>query len=456
MGCNENPAILDPLKLRDFCRCLIISKGDVMGKPEKQDHFFHRKTETMDWPKRKIGLNAKFLAAFHHAYENSRAYKSIFMSAGIKIPDIHRIEDIEKLPIIRMADLVERQKKDPPFGGFETVDVSRLRRIYINPGLIQQPGERNYRDSTWAEALCGVGFKKGDRVMNTFSYHLWPLAFMLDESLQRIGATAIPTGPGNTLMQVKIMQDLKVNGFIGTPSFLMTLIQRAEGLGLDLKKELRLEKAFVGAEMLPESLRHRLEDKLEITVRQAYGTVFLGCIGYECRYRTGLHVPDDILVEIVDPQTGKQVAPGIVGEVVATNFNACYPMIRMGTGDLSMFTTESCPCGRTGPVLKRILGRIDQATKVKGFFVHPWQTDELMSRYPEVFKYQVVVTRENHRDIMTFLIELREEMPHLSAIRGRIERDIKEMLTIKGVVQIIPRGTLPDLHKKIEDRRTWE
>jgi len=167
-------------------------------------------------------------------------------------------------------------------------------------------------------------------------------------------------------------------------------------------------------------------------------------------------VTDDILVEVVDPQTGKGVEPGATGEVVATNFNAYYPMIRMGTGDLSMFAMESCFCGRTGPMLKRILGRVDQATKVKGTFVHPWQADEVISRYPEVFKYQVVVTRENHKDVMTFVVELREEITQPDIIRGRIERDIKELLTIKGTVQIVPRGTIPDLHKKIEDGRTWE
>jgi phenylacetate-CoA ligase len=427
-----------------------------MGGSKKEDRFFHRERETMDWEKRKADLNTRFQKTFQHAYKNSRAYRDIFTSSGIEVSDIMGVDDVEKLPILRMSDLVERQKRDAPFGGFETADLGEVRRIYINPGLIWQPGERDYQDTTWAEALCGAGFKEGDRIINTFNYHMWPLAFMLDESLKRIGATVIPTGVGNTLMQVKIMEALRVTGFIGTPSFIMTLVQRAEAMGLDLRRDLCLETALVGAEMLPESLRSRIEDKLEMTVRQVYGTVFLGCIGYECRHMAGLHVPDDILVEIVDPHTGKRVEPGATGEVVATNFNAYYPMIRMGTGDLSMFAVESCPCGRTGPMLKRILGRVDQATKVKGTFVHPWQADEVISRYPEVFKYQVVVTREDHKDVMTFVIELREEIPQPAIFRARLERDIKDLLTIKGTVQIVPRGTIPDLHKKIEDRRTWE
>jgi len=195
---------------------------------------------------------------------------------------------------------------------------------------------------------------------------------------------------------------------------------------------------------------------LEMTVRQVYGTVFLGCIGYECQHMTGLHVPDNILVEVVDPHNGRQVEAGAAGEIVATNFNTSYPMIRMATGDLSLFARESCPCGRTGPMLKKILGRIDQAAKVRGTFIHPWQADEVISQYKEVFKYQVVITRENYKDVMTFLVELKEETSRPEILRGRIERDIKDLLTIKGVVQIVPRGTIPDLHKKIEDRRTWE
>jgi len=427
-----------------------------MGTPIKESRFFNQERETMDWEKRKVDLEKKFLKTFQDAFQNSKAYKEIFHSAGIELSDIQSLEDLEKLPILHMNELVERQKKDMPFGGFETIDPGRIRRIYINPGLIWQPGEWDYQDTSWAEALCSVGFKEGDLIINTFNYHMWPLAFMLDESVKRIGGTVIPTGVGNTLMQIKIMQMLKVNGFIGTPSFIMTLAQRAEGMGLDLKKDISLETSLVGAEILPESLRSRIEDKLEMTVRQVYGTVFLGCIGYECQHMTGLHVPDNILVEVVDPNTGRQVEAGAAGEIVATNFNTFYPMIRMATGDLSLFARESCPCGRTGPMLKKILGRIDQATKVRGTFIHPWQADEVISQYKEVFKYQVVITRENYKDVMTFLVELKEETSRPEILRARIERNIKDLLTIKGVVQIVPRGTIPDLHKKIEDRRTWE
>ena len=193
-----------------------------------------------------------------------------------------------------------------------------------------------------------------------------------------------------------------------------------------------------------------------MTVRQAYGTVFLGCMGYECNYKTGLHIPDNIIVEVVDPNSGRQVATGGLGEIVATNFSTSYPMIRLATGDLSMLTSKSCPCGRTGPMLKKIVGRIDQACKVRGTFIHPWQTDEVISHYPEVFKYQVIITRENHSDVMTFVVELKKGVSRPEMISGRIERSIKDLLTVKGIVKIVPRGTIPDRHKKIEDKRSWE
>jgi phenylacetate-CoA ligase len=278
----------------------------------------------------------------------------------------------------------------------------------------------------------------------------------MEESAKHIGATVIPAGSGNTMMQVKILQMLEVNGFLGTPSFLTTLVQRAEAMGLDIRKDILLETALVTAEMLPESLRARLQEKLDMTVRQAYGTVFLGCIGFECQAMSGLHVPDSIWVEIVDPATGRQVPSGSVGEIVATNFNPFYPMIRMATGDLSRIAEEPCPCGRTGPLLKKIIGRMDQAAKVGGVFIHPWQADDVMSSHPEVFKYQMVITRKNHLDLMTVIVELKEDLGETLSLQRKMEREIEEMLGVRSSIRIVARGTLPDGHRKIEDQRKWE
>jgi phenylacetate-CoA ligase len=428
-----------------------------MKTPSKNTSFYNQARETMDWRERKKELNTRFLQTLAHVLDRSSAYRERYGTAGIDHSAIQSLEDIEKLPLLRMTDLMERQRRVFPFGGFEILEPKDLHRIYVNPGLLFQPGGAfESQDTTWAQALCGAGFKAGDRIINTFNYHLWPFARIMEESARNIGATVIPAGAGNTMMQVKIMQMLEVNGFLGTPSFLTTLAQRAEAMGLDLRKDVFLETALVSAEMLPESLRARLQEKFDMTVRQAYGTVFLGCIGFECGAMTGLHVPDSIWVEIVDPGTGRHVADGSVGEIVATNFNRSYPMIRMATGDLSCLSNEACPCGRTGPLLKKIIGRMDQATKVGGLFVHPWQADEVMARYPEVFKYQLVVTRKNDTDLMRVIVELKQDISETLSLQRRMEREIEEMLGVRGSVQVVPRGTLPDRHRKIEDQRKWE
>lgn len=406
---------------------------------------------------RRAHLETKLRATLLRAMERSPAYGEILAEAGIKSPaDIAGLDDLPKLPILSLAEISRRQKERPPLGGFETRDLSQFRRLYVNPGFIVQPGEQEYQDTSWAEGLAAGGIISGDVLLNTFSYHLWPYAFMLDESCRRLGAVCVPSGTGNAFMQVRIMSKLGVTGYLGTPSFLMTLLQRAEAMGLDPKRDLKLRTAVVGAEMLPESLRKRLQDNLGITVRQAYGTVLLGCLGYECREGKGLHVPAEVLVEVVDPKTGQPVQPGAAGEVVATCFNPDFPMIRLATGDLSQLSLEPCPCGRTGPILKRILGRIDQAVKVRGTFVHPWQMDEVVAGHPEIFKYQAVITREGERDELTLNVELNQDGGEARALKRALERDIKDHLYVKGTVNLLKRGSIPDFHGKIIDRREWD
>jgi phenylacetate-CoA ligase len=279
---------------------------------------------------------------------------------------------------------------------------------------------------------------------------------MLDESLGMLGATVVPIGPGNLSMQIQLMRQLHVTGFLGTPSFLMSIIEAAEGMHLDLKKDLSLKAAFVGAEMFPQSLRQRLEEKLEIFVRQAYGTVDVGCLGYECPEKNGMHISEDVMVEIVDTETGRQLEIGATGEIVVTTFSKVFPMVRFATGDLSYFIESPCPCGRTSMRLGRILGRTDQITKVWGIFIHPWQLDEVMARFPMVSNYQVVVTRKEYRDEMTLYIELKEEVTDKLNLKRKVEGEVQEVLKVKGEVLFIQKGGIPDRAKKIDDRRIWE
>ena len=409
-------------------------------------------------PKKRVEfLNRRLRGIVQHAYKHSVAVRNKLESAGLKPKDIQTVKDLGEIPVTKKADLVELQKRNPPFGGFEAVPIETLRRIYVSPGPILEPGEAEYEDLGWAQAMYAAGFRPGDIVINTFSYHMVPFGMqMVDNSLRQAGCVVVPTGVGNTEQQVNIMKSLRVNGYCGTPSFLLNLAEKAEEMGLDCQKDLNLQVAFVAAEMLPESLRSRLEGKFGMRIRQSYGTADIGCLGYECSEKNGMHIPDDRIVEIVDPNTGKHVEPGKPGEIVATTFNKVYPLIRFGTGDLSLLSEAPCPCGRTSPRLIKILGRIDQATKVRGLFIHPGQVDEVAVRFPQIARYQVRLTRSAHKDEMTFLVELKEEDAQSDELKEGIERSVRDVMKVRGEVKFTSKGTIPDGAKKIEDQRTWE
>jgi phenylacetate-CoA ligase len=435
-------------------------RRSLMPKPLVMDRttaFFKKHLETMPPKKRLEYLNQKLRGTIQYAYKNSVAFKKTMDSVGLKPKDIQTTKDLEKIPMTGKADLMELQKKNPPFGGFEGVPLQKLRRIYVSPGPLYEPGEIEYDELGWAQGMYAAGFRPGDIAVNTFSYHMVPFAMqMLDNSLFRIGCITIPTGVGNTEQQVNILKNLKVRAFCGTPSFLLNIAEKAEEMGLDLKKDLHLRVGFVAAEMVPESLRSELEERFGMTIRQGYGTADIRCLGYECVEKNGMHVPDDKIVEIVDPETGNQLDPGKTGEIVATSFNKAYPLIRFGTGDLSTLSGAPCPCGRTSRRLVKILGRVDQATKVRGLFIHPGQVDEVAARFPQIARYQVRITRREHKDQMTFLIELRGENDQCDKLKEGIERSVRDVMKVRGEVEFVSKGTIPDGVKKIEDQRTWE
>jgi len=428
-----------------------------MSELDRTSGYFREELETMPWPKKKAYLEGKLREVVRYAYQHARAFQEKLDSVGLKPDNIETIEDLEKIPVTNKSDLVELQKRNLPFGGFVGVPVEELRRIYVSPGPIYEPGEREYDEIAWAQGLYAGGFRPGDIAVNTFNYHMMPFAMnMVDNSLNMVGCITVPTGVGNTELQVNILKNLKATGFCGTPSFLLAIAEKAEEMGLDLKRGLNLKVAFVAAEMLPESLRKTLEDKLGVILRQSYGTADIGSLGYECMEKNGMHLPDDKVIEIVDPQRGRQLQPGEAGEIVATTFNKTYPLIRFGTGDLSSLTDEPCPCGRTSPRLVRILGRTDQLTKVRAVFVHPGQADEVARRYPNISAYRVVVTRERDQDIMTFEAELEDEGVDKEKLRKDLQTTIRDVMKVRGDVEFVSKGTIPEGSKKIEDKRTWD
>ncbi len=419
--------------------------------------FLKKNLETMPRKKRAEYLNQRLRGIIRYAYKHSVAFQNKMDSVGLRPKDIQTIKDLEKIPVTPKTELMELQKKNPPFGGFEGVPITQMRRIFISPGPIYEPGQEEYDELGWAQGMYAGGFRPGDIVVNTFSYHMVPFALqMVDNSLHRIGCVIIPTGVGNTEQQVHILNILKANGYCGTPSFLLNIAEKAEEMGLDLEKDLNLRVGFVAAEMLSESLRTKLEEKFAMVIRQSYGTADAGSLAYECIEKNGMHIADDKIVEIVDPETGKQLRPGKIGEIVATTFNRVYPLIRFGTGDLSILSETPCPCGRTSSRLLKILGRANQATKIRGLFIHPGQVNEVASKHSEIGECQVVLTRKEHKDEMTFRIELKEEIPQPEKLKENIEKSIRDVMKVRGEVQFVPKGSIPQEAKKIEDHRTWE
>ena len=364
------------------------------------------------------------------------------------------VADLAKLPITKKKDLSEAQKANPPFGGFLTIPMSDLLRVHISPGPIYDPVAKEPRYWRWGTALYAAGFRPGDLVVNTFAYHLTPAGHMFEDGVADIGATTIPTGVGNTDDQVGIMRSLPVTGFIGTPSFLMAIFKKAEDMGLKPAKDFKLEIGMILAEMVPESLRKRFKDEYGVIGRQSYGTADVGCLSYECPAVNGMHIHYDVILEIVDPQTGEVLPEDSPGEVVVTCNNKIYPLIRFGTGDISSLVTDPCSCGRTGPRLTRIMGRADQVTKVKGMFVHPSQVQKVMETHPEIAKARLLVERPQDRDVMTLEVELKG-----SAAEGfipAVEQTVKEVMKLRGSVRILSNGTLPPDHKTIKDVRKWD
>jgi len=428
-----------------------------MAVKDKQDEFFDE-LEVMPAETREKYLNQRLSQAVDHAYRNAPATKEIFDKARVKPTQIRTIKDLESVPIIRKTDLIELQRANPPYGGFLAVSPEDVDRVFISPGPIYEPLHTG--NIKWfAKSFYAAGFRRGDVVVNTFTYHMSPAGILFHEALKDCGATVVVTGTGNTDIQVQTMYDLKVTGFVGTPSFLMTLIKKAEELGHDFRRDFALKRAWFTGEMLPASLRKTLEEDYQIATAQAYAvTEPGGAIAYECRQKSGLHFMDEYVVEIVDPETGKQLGPGEIGEIVVTPVhNEAWGLIRFGTGDMSSYTTEPCPCGRTANRLVAIVGRTSDAVKVRGMFVVAKQAEQVVTSFEPVSRFQIVVRRSGQRDEMTLKIELKDEAIDKGKLADDLNRRFQELCRVKiDGIEFVEKGTIPEEHQKIVDERTWK
>jgi phenylacetate-CoA ligase len=386
-----------------------------------------------------------------HAYAHAPAVRATLDRAGLQPTSVRSVADLKHVPITRKDTLIDLQRAQPPFGGFLGVAEYELARVFMSPGPLFDPQGQQPDYWRFSTPLVAAGFSKDDLVLNACSHHLTPLGFMFDEAARAIGCRVIPSGVGNTELQVTVAVGLRATAYCGTPSFLKIIIDKAAEIGIAGPNRLALERAFVAGEMLPESLRAEIQTA-GITVLQGYGTADLGCLGYECDALTGLHVPDEAILEIVDPATGQAVPAGQPGEVVATVDNPVYPLLRFGTGDLSLLDEAPCPCGRTSARLERIMGRVGDAVKVRGMFVHPRQLDEVLGRFPEVERYQAVVDRVDQHDSFVLRIAAGAQTAGLSE---RISEAVREILHVRADVELVSPRTIAEDGKKLVDQRTW-
>ena len=427
-----------------------------MAVKSPKDEFFDE-LETMSAVARKKYLDRRLSETTAYAYRHSPAVKKLFDKVGV-IPDqIRTVKDLEKLPVTRKTDLLEMQKADLPYGGVAAIPSEDIERVFISPGPIYeiQPSSIKW----FAKSFWAAGFRKGDVVINTFTYHMSPAGILFHEAIRDCGATVVVAGTGNTDLQIQIMKDLRVTGFVGTPSFLMTVIKRAEEMGHNLKKDFSFKRAWFTGEMLPPSLRKTFEEDYNIDTFQAYAvTEPGGAIAYECHRKSGMHLMDEYVTEIVDPETGKQLSPGEIGEIVTTQLqNKNWGLIRFGTGDMSSYTAEPCPCGRTANRITGIIGRAGDAVKVRGMFVVARQAEQAIMSFNQVARYQLVVGRQQHRDEMTLKLELKDADVDKSKLSVDINQKFQDICRIKiDKIEFVDSGTISEKQLGIIDERKWE
>jgi phenylacetate-CoA ligase len=382
-----------------------------------------------------------------HAQASAPAYARLL--AGVDAMTIASRDALAQLPVVRKSELLEQQKAGRPFGGFVAGRWGDVRRVFASPGPIYEPEGRAADWWRLARALHAAGFRAGDLVHNCFSYHFTPAGSMLETGAHALGCTVFPAGIGQTEQQVQAIADLSPQGYVGTPSFLRIIVEKADELGIAIAS---LTKALVSGEAFPASLRDALAAR-GIAAYQAYATADLGLVAYESLAREGLIVDEGVLVEIVRPGTGDPVAPGEVGEVVVTTlFNRDYPLLRFATGDLSALLPGTSPCGRTNVRIKGWLGRADQTAKVKGMFVHPSQVAAIVRRHLSIGRARLVIDNPDGADRMI----LHVEAPAGSVDSAAVVATIRDVTKLRGEVVVRGAGELPNDGKIIDDVRRFD
>lgn len=380
-----------------------------------------------------------------HAQQNTPAYSRLL--AGIDAAGINSREALACLPLTRKEALIDLQRQQLPFGGFCAIKAPELNRVFSSPGPIYEPGSQRTDFWRFARALYAADFRSGDLLHNCFAYHFTPAGAMVESGGHALGCTVFAAGPGQLEAQVQAIDDLRPDGYVGTPSFLKLILEKADELGVQVDS---LNKALVSGEYLPPTLRETFAGR-GINVLQCYATADLGLIAYESEACEGMIVDEGIILEIVRPGTGDPVPEGEVGEVVVTTLLPDYPLIRFATGDLSAILTGTSPCGRTNLRIKGWMGRADQTAKVRGMFVRPSQIAQIVNQHPEIVKGRLVVETVNDADSMVLHCETTAEAS--VALVDAIVATVRQICNLRGEVVCVPVGSLANDGKVIDDLR---
>ncbi|MFK7962442.1 MAG: phenylacetate--CoA ligase family protein [Burkholderiaceae bacterium] len=383
-----------------------------------------------------------------HAIGNARGWRDRL--PGVVPSEVDSRAALATLPVLRKSELGTLQTASPPFGGLVTVEPGELGALYMSPGpLFDAEGTG---DDPWraARALYAAGVRKGHVLQNCFGYHMTPGAWMVHQAARKIGCAIIPAGIGQTEQQLELIKMFKPDAYVGTPSFLRIMIEKAGQIGADISN---LKRALVAAEALPPSLRQWFVEQGLEQVLQWYGTADLGLVAYETQAQEGMVLDEELILEIVRPGTGDPVPEGEVGEIVITSFNDVYPMIRFGTGDLSAVLPGISPCGRTNTRIKGWMGRADQATKVRGMFVRPEQVNQIVSQYDAVSKARLVITGEMANDEMTLRCETTDRADGLAE---KLTQSLRDVTKLRGEVELVGPGELANDGLVIEDARKYD
>lgn len=412
--------------------------------------------ETRDPAAREAALLAALPAQVAHAQKNAPAFADILRD--VNAADITSRAALAKLPVIRKYELLEKQKASRAaggnvFGGFSAVSYgAKMPRVFSSPGPLYEP--EGSRADYWrmARAIAAAGFQSGELIHNCFSYHFTPAGSMMETGAHALGCTVFPGGIGQTEQQVQTMSELQPAGYIGTPSFLKIILEKAAEMGVALPS---VKKALVSGEAFPPSLRDWMAER-GVNAFQCYATADVGLIAYETSARQGLVIDEGVIVEIVRPGTGDPVPEGEVGELVITSLNPDYPLIRFGTGDLSAILVGTCPTGRTNQRIKGWMGRADQTTKVRGMFVHPGQVAEVVKRFPAALRARLVVQGEMANDSMALHVETTAAFGAEAELKAQIAEAIRDITKLRSDVHLVAPGTLANDGKVIEDARSYQ